>query len=72
MDGSDEDLTTESETNVAEYSDKEGYSAFGQTLNEDQSSSASVEEINMTKKRSDIFQKNVQKKSNSCFRVTRM
>ena len=47
-DGSDDELTTESESDIAEDSDKGEYIAFVLTLKEDQVPIAEVEDIDLT------------------------
>ena len=49
--GSDEKLTTESESDIGEDSDKGGYKPFVLTLKEDQVPIADVEEIEVTEEK---------------------
>ena len=49
--GSDDELTAESESHIGEDSDKGGYSAFVLTLKEDRLPITEIEEVNVTEKK---------------------
>ena len=70
--GSDNELTTESESDVKEDSGKEDYSTFALTLTEDRFPITEIEEIDLIEEKALIFQKNTQLISTDCFRVIQM
>ena len=69
LDGSDDELTTESESEIGEDSDKEDRIAFVLTSKEDRFPITEVEEIYMTEEMSLTFQRNTQLISSGCIRV---
>ena len=70
--GSGNELTTESESDIEEDSDKGDYSACVLTLKEHRFPSTEIEEIDVTEEKSLTFQRNTQLISDDRSRVTQM
>ena len=71
-DGSDDDLTTESESDFGQNSDKGDCIAFVLTSKEDRFPSTEIEEIEATEEKVSHLSEECAADSNSCSRVTQM